>query len=51
MLYKVMELGTEGWGINDPHRDRNLTKEQAKERLEHYINEGVSPQRLQATPE
>ena len=30
MLYKVMELGTDGWGINDPHRDRNLTKEQAK---------------------
>ena len=51
MLYKVMELGTDGWGINDPHRDRNLTKEQAKERLEHYIHEGVSPSRLKRTPE
>ena len=52
MLYKVMELGTDGWGINDPHRDRNLTKEQDKERLEHYIHEGVSPSRLNvSTPE
>tara|TARA_B100001142_G_C14346339_1_gene660153 strand:- start:5344 stop:5499 length:156 start_codon:yes stop_codon:yes gene_type:complete len=51
MQYKVMELGTDGWGINNPVLDQHLTKEQAKERLEHYISEGVSPQRLQATLE
>jgi|TARA_B100000035_G_C20640286_1_gene396353 hypothetical protein len=51
MLYKVMELGTDGWGVPDLKLDVHLTKEQAKERLDFYINEGVSPSRLKATPE
>ena len=50
-LYKVMELGTNGWGIPDEKRDVHLTKEQAEERLNFHINEGVSPTRLRATPE
>ena len=45
-LYKVMELGTNGWGIPDEKRDQHLTKEQAEERLYFHINEGVSPERL-----
>tara|TARA_B100000131_G_scaffold278330_1_gene282727 strand:- start:701 stop:865 length:165 start_codon:yes stop_codon:yes gene_type:complete len=50
-LYRVMELGTNGWGVIDEKRDVHLTKAQAEERLEFHINEGVSPQRLRATPE
>ena len=50
-LYKVMELGTNGWGIPDEKRDQHLPKEQAVERLTFYINEGVSPTRLRSSPE
>ena len=50
-LYKVMELGTNGWGIPDEKRDQHLPKEQAEERLNFHINEGVSPERLRASPE
>lgn len=51
MLYTVLELGTDGWVSPEPNLDTNLTKDQAKERLEYYINEGVSPQRLKAVPQ
>ena len=50
-LYRVVELGTNGWGVPDEKRDVHLTKAQAEERLNFHINEGVSPSRLRATPE
>ena len=50
-LYKVMELGTNGWGVPDEKRDVHLTKAQAEERLNFHINEAGSPERLRASPE
>jgi|TARA_B100001250_G_scaffold125193_1_gene106447 hypothetical protein len=47
-LYKIVELGTNGWYVIDPKVDQRLTKEQADQRLQHYIGEGYSPQRLRA---
>ena len=46
--YKVVELGTSGWCVNDPSQDVGLDKEQARERLNFYMNEGISPDRLRA---
>ena len=46
--YRVVELGTSGWCVNDPKQDVGLNKEQARERLNFYMNEGISPDRLRA---
>ena len=46
--YKVVELGTSGWCVNDPKQDVGLDKEQARVRLNFYKNEGISPDRLRA---
>ena len=46
--YKVVELGTSGWCVNDPKQDVGLDKEQARDRLNFYMNEGISPDRLRA---
>ena len=46
--YRVVELGTSGWCVNDPKRDVGLDKDQARERLNFYLNEGISPDRLRA---
>ena len=46
--YKVVELGTSGWCVNDSKLDVGLTKEQAQVRLEFYLEEGISPDRLRA---
>ena len=46
--YKVVELGTSGWCVNDPKQDVGLTKEQADIRLQFYLEEGISPNRLRA---
>ena len=46
--YKVVELGTSGCCVNDPSQDVGLDKEQARERLNFYMNEGISPDRLRA---
>ena len=46
--YKVVELGTSGWCVNDPNQDVGLDKEQARVRLNFYMNEGISPDRLRA---
>ena len=46
--YKVVELGTSGWCVNDPSQDVGLNKEQARVRLNFYMNEGISPDRLRA---
>ena len=46
--YKVVELGTSGWCVNDPKQDVGLDREQARVRLNFYMNEGISPDRLRA---
>ena len=46
--YKVVELGTSGWCVNDPKQEVGLNKEQARERLNFYMNDGISPDRLRA---
>ena len=46
--YKVVELGTSGWCVNDPSQDVGLDKEQARERLNYYMNEGISRDRFRA---
>ena len=46
--YKVVELGTSGWCGNDPKLDVGLTKDPAQVRLEFYLEEGISPDRLRA---
>ena len=46
--YRVVELGTSGWCVNDPKQDVGLDKEQAREGLNFYMNEGISPDRLRA---
>ena len=46
--YKVVELGTSGWCVIDPKQDVGLTKEQADIRLQFYLEEGISPNRLRA---
>ena len=33
LKYKVVELGTSGWCVNDPKLDVGLTKDQAQTRL------------------
>ena len=50
-LYNVCELATNGWDMIDKRVDHHLTKEQANSRLEHYIGEGYSPDRLRAFPQ
>ena len=46
--YKVVEVGTSGWCVTDPKHDVGLTKEQADIRLQFYLEEGISPNRLRA---
>ena len=46
--YKVVELGTSGWCVNDPSQDVDLDKEEARARLNFYMSEGISPDRLRA---
>ena len=46
--YRVVELGTSGWCVNDPKQDVGLDREQARVRLNFYMNEGISPDRLRA---
>jgi len=48
VTYKVVELGTSGWCVNDPNQDVGLDKEGARARLNFYMSEGISPDRLRA---
>ena len=43
VTYKVVELGTSGWCVNDPSQDVGLDKEAARARLNFYLSEGISP--------
>ena len=49
-LYRIEELGTVGWTLLD-EKAINLTKDQAKARLESALAEGLNPNRLRAIPE
>lgn len=49
-LYKIEELCTVGWVLIDSHQVK-LTKEQCKEQLEMYLNEGRSPDSLRVVPD
>jgi len=49
-LYRVEELGTTGWDLVDQF-SRKLTKEQASQKLNHCIAEGLNPNRLRAVPD
>ena len=46
--YNVVELGTSWWCVNDPKQDVGLDKEGARARLNFYMSEGISPDRLRA---
>jgi len=43
--YKLLELMTEGWEQIDEDAN-NMTKEQCDKKLNDYLGNGVSPQRL-----
>ncbi len=46
-FYRIEEFSTVGWELIDKG-DRQLSKQRASERLEYWIAEGVSPDRLRA---
>ena len=48
--YRIEEETTSGWHLTEQY-DVNLTKEQAKARLESLIREGYNPERLRAIPD
>ncbi len=48
-LYKVEELQTVGWAVLDSRLDCNLTKDQCKERYNHYLSQGIGPERLRVS--
>tara|TARA_Y200000002_G_scaffold103997_1_gene84716 strand:+ start:2417 stop:2602 length:186 start_codon:yes stop_codon:yes gene_type:complete len=47
-VWRVEELTTQGWEVQDVNRDKGLSQENAKVRLEFYLGEGVSKDRLRA---
>ena len=49
-LYRIEELCTTGWQVLDK-KSIKLTKEQAKERLNSALSEGLNPNRLRAIPD
>ena len=49
-LYRIQELQTTGWETLDTNAVQ-LTKEQAKARLDAAIAEGLNPNRLRAIPD
>jgi len=46
-LYRIEELCTDGWALIE-REDQGLTKEEATKRLNAYLSDGYSPQRLRA---
>jgi len=49
-LYKVMELTTQGWAV-PTDEFKKLSKEQAKQKIEYLLSEGISPDRIKAVPD
>tara|TARA_B100001250_G_C19058286_1_gene468889 strand:+ start:290 stop:475 length:186 start_codon:yes stop_codon:yes gene_type:complete len=50
-LYRIEELQTIGWAVLDSTLDCNLTKEQCKVRYDHYLSQGLAPERLRVSVE
>lgn len=46
-LYRVEELTTQGWELADDDCVK-LTREQASDLLQRYLNDGIAPNRLRA---
>tara|TARA_B100000927_G_scaffold219025_1_gene179100 strand:- start:1082 stop:1258 length:177 start_codon:yes stop_codon:yes gene_type:complete len=49
--WRIEELTTSGWSVQDPKRDVKLSRENATARLNFYLGEGVSPDRIRAVPD
>jgi hypothetical protein len=49
-LYRIEELNTSGWDLVEEDA-RKLTKEQASQKLNEYIQQGLNPNRLRAVPD
>lgn len=49
-LYRIEELATNDWQLIEVD-DVQLTREEAKRRLELYIADGYNPNRLRAIPD
>jgi|TARA_B100000902_G_C27000681_1_gene759706 hypothetical protein len=49
-LYRIEELETSGWTLVE-RDDVGLTQEQAKNRYDELLNEGLSPDRLRIVRE
>ena len=49
-LYRIEELTTTGWELIED-KEVQLTRVQAKERLDSYLAEGIPPARLRAIPD
>ena len=51
-LYKIEELSTNGWDLADEeHHCTKLTQEQAQEKFQSLVNEGINPSRLRVVRE
>jgi len=48
--YRIEELYTAGWEMVGP-TDHNLTKDEAKKRIQQYLEKGHNPQYIRAIPE
>ena len=48
-LYNLLQLDTTGWNVGNKENDVNLTKEECDLRLNFYLSQGVSPDRLKAS--
>jgi hypothetical protein len=46
-LYRVEELGTTGWELIE-HDACKLTRDQTKQKLESFLAQGYSPDRIRA---
>ena len=51
ILYRIEENETTGWNLIAPQSEVRLTKEQAKERLTYYMDQGYPPNRLRVVRE
>ena len=47
--YNLLQLDTTGWNIIHNVDDVNLTREECDLRLEFYLKQGISPERLKAS--
>lgn len=51
-LYKIEQLFTDGWELADElHHCTGMTQEQAKQKFDDLVNEGINPKRLRVIRE